>query len=64
MLTAAGPPGPVAGPLRPAAPAGALLIAWTATRLLVRPVHRLLPAEQDDPDDPVALSRARWDRAA
>ncbi|MEU9409577.1 hypothetical protein AB0E08_28320 [Streptomyces sp. NPDC048281] len=64
VLTAVGPPGPVAGPLRLAVPAGALLIAWTATRLLVRPLHRFFSDAQDDPDEPVATSRARRARAA
>ncbi|WP_234544883.1 hypothetical protein [Streptomyces shenzhenensis] len=64
VLSAIGPPGPVAGPLRLVAPAGALLLAWPATRLLVRPLHRLFPDEPDDPDEPLAIPRAQWDRAA
>ncbi|WP_181806572.1 hypothetical protein [Streptomyces shenzhenensis] len=64
VLTAIGPPGTVAGPLLLVAPAGALLLAWPATRLLVRPLHLFFPDERDDPDEPVATSRAQWDRAA
>lgn len=64
VLSAIGPPGPVTGLLRLVAPVGALLLAWPVTRLLVRPLHRFFPDEQDDPDEPVATRRAQWDRAA
>ncbi|MFF7980145.1 hypothetical protein ACFZDK_13590 [Streptomyces sp. NPDC007901] len=45
LLTVFRPPGPVAGSLRLAAPAGALFLAWGATRLIVRPLQRLFPNE-------------------
>ncbi|WP_328743842.1 hypothetical protein OHT57_00735 [Streptomyces sp. NBC_00285] len=38
-------PGPVAGMLRLVVPVGALFIAWAATCLIVRPLHRLFPDE-------------------
>ena len=47
LLTVFRPPGP-AGLLRLATPAGAILLAWGATCLIVRPLHRLFP------DEPVA----------
>ncbi|MFJ9539859.1 hypothetical protein ACIRPX_21675 [Streptomyces sp. NPDC101225] len=45
LLTVFRPPGAVAGPLRLAAAAGALLLAWAAACLIVRPLHRLFPDE-------------------
>lgn len=45
LLTVFRPQGSVAGLLRLAAPAGALLLAWAATCLIVRPLHRLFPDE-------------------
>ncbi|MFJ9582368.1 hypothetical protein [Streptomyces acidicola] len=44
------PPGPADGLLRLVAPAGALLVAWATTCLIVRPLHRLFP---DEPGLPV-----------
>ncbi|MFK4106449.1 hypothetical protein ACI2L1_41655 [Streptomyces sp. NPDC019531] len=38
-------PGPVAGMLRLVVPVGALFVAWAATCLIVRPLHRLFPDE-------------------
>jgi hypothetical protein len=38
-------PGPVAGLLHLVAPVGAMLVAWGATCLIVRPLHRLFPDE-------------------
>ncbi|MER7838745.1 hypothetical protein ABTY98_23420 [Streptomyces sp. NPDC096040] len=61
LLTAIGPPGPVAGPMRLVAPAGALLLAWAAARLLVRPSHRLFP---DEPDESAAAVHRPRDHAA
>ncbi|MFF8192925.1 hypothetical protein ACF05L_19125 [Streptomyces bobili] len=46
------PPGPVTGLLlRPVMTGGAVLAAWAATRVLVRPLHRLFP---DEPVPPVS----------
>ncbi|MER6093301.1 hypothetical protein [Streptomyces bluensis] len=44
------PPGPFEGLLRLVACAGALLVAWATTCLIVRPLHRLFP---DEPGLPV-----------
>ncbi|MER6953427.1 hypothetical protein [Streptomyces sp. NPDC000618] len=38
-------PGPVAGMLSLVVPVGALFVAWAATCLIVRPLHRLFPDE-------------------
>ncbi|WP_202918421.1 hypothetical protein [Streptomyces cavernae] len=38
-------PGPAAGILHLVVPVGALLVAWAATCLIVRPLHRLFPDE-------------------
>ncbi|GAA4080292.1 hypothetical protein [Streptomyces shaanxiensis] len=53
-------PGFVAGVLRLVVPVGALIVAWAATCLIVRPLHRLYP---DEPGLPV-LSEARTGAAA
>jgi hypothetical protein len=39
------PPSPALGLLRLAVPVGALFVAWPATCLIVRPLHRLFPGE-------------------
>ncbi|MFG2549487.1 hypothetical protein [Streptomyces sp. NPDC048581] len=52
--------GLVAGVLRLIVPVGALIVAWAATSLIVRPLHRLHP---DEPGLPV-LSEARTGTAA
>ncbi|WDV49337.1 hypothetical protein PV963_02315 [Streptomyces coeruleorubidus] len=45
LFTAFAIPGPVAGMLYLVAPVGAMLVAWGATCLIVRPLHRLFPDE-------------------
>ncbi|MDW8808282.1 hypothetical protein P1P68_26725 [Streptomyces scabiei] len=55
LLAVFAPPGPAAEMLRPAASVGALFVAWAATCLIVRPLHRLFP---DEPELSVQ-SRAR-----
>jgi hypothetical protein len=52
-------PGPVAGMLRLVVPVGALFVAWVATCLIVRPLHRFFP---DEPG-PSVPSEARTDAA-
>lgn len=46
-------PGPVAGMLRLVVPVGALFVAWAATCVIVRPLHRFFP------DEPVPSSPSR-----
>lgn len=48
-------PGPVAGMLHLVAPVGAMLVAWRATCLIVRPLRRLFP---DDPGPSVRADHA------
>lgn len=43
LLAVVALPGPVVGMLRMVVPVGALFVAWAATRLIVRPLHRLFP---------------------
>ena len=54
-LAVFGPSGPATWLLHLIAPAGALLVAWVATCLIVRPLHSLFP---DEPA-PTALREAR-----
>ncbi len=45
LLAAFAPSGPAIGLLRLAVPVLALCVAWAATSLIVRPLHRLFPDE-------------------
>src|SRR5688500_5783767 len=45
LLVVFAPPAPVAGMLHLVVPVGALFVAWPATCLIVRPLHRLFPDE-------------------
>ncbi|MFE6555719.1 hypothetical protein ACFVHS_46345 [Streptomyces sp. NPDC057746] len=59
LLTTIESPGHLAGPLCLAAAAGAPLLAWTATHLIVQPLRQLSPDERDEqrgPDEPLATA--------
>ncbi|MFE9765292.1 hypothetical protein ACFYPC_12310 [Streptomyces sp. NPDC005808] len=54
------PAGPAVGLLRPGVPVGALFVAWSLTRRIVRPLHRLFP---DEPGLPVPSDACTGDAA-